>query len=61
MGVTLVDGLRLGPAIEQARDTAHAKHLDSGLITRVEMHGADVIVPLAKYEKPQDNWAGATA
>jgi hypothetical protein len=58
MGITLADGLYLGPAITQARDAARAEHLDSGLTTRVEMHG---IVPLANYQKPQGNWTGATA
>lgn len=61
MGITLVDGLYLGPAITQARDAARTEHLDSGLPTRVEMHGADAIVPLADYQKPRDNWTGATA
>jgi hypothetical protein len=61
MGITLVDGLHLGPAIKRARDAARAEHLDSGLTTRVEMHGAGAIVPLANYPKLQDNWTGATA
>lgn len=61
MGVTLADGLYLGPAIKRARDAARAEHLDSGLTTRVEMHGADAIVPLDKYQKAPDNWTGATA
>jgi hypothetical protein len=62
MGITLADGLHLGPAITQARDAARAEHLDSGLTTRVEMHDADAIVPLANYhQKPQGNWTGATA
>ena len=61
MGITLVDGLHLGPAITQARDAARAEHPDSGLTTRVEMHDADAIVPLANYQKPQGNWTGATA
>ena len=61
MGITLADGLHLGPAITQAREAARAEHLDSGLTTRVEMHGADAIIPLANYQKPQGNWTGATA
>ena len=61
LGVTLADGLYLGPAIKQARDSARAEHLDSGLSTRVEMHGADAIVPLANYQKLQGNRTGATA
>lgn len=61
MGVTLEDGLHLGPAIKQARDAARAEHLDSGLATRVEMLGADMIVPLVNYQKLQDTWTGATA
>ena len=61
MGVMLADGLHLGPAITQARDASRAEHLGSGLTTRVEKHGADAIVPLANYQKPQGNWTGATA
>ncbi|TPG04121.1 hypothetical protein EAH88_18605 [Rhodanobacter glycinis] len=61
LGVTLADGLCLGPAIKRARDAARAEHLDSGLTTRVEMHGVDSIAPLAKYQKAPDNWTGATA
>lgn len=61
MGVMLADGLHLGRAITQARDAARAEHLDSGLATRVEMHDANAIVPLAHYQKPQGNWTGATA
>jgi hypothetical protein len=61
MGVMLADGLHLGPAITQARDAARTEHLDSGLATRVEMHDANAIVPLARYQKPQGNWTGATA
>lgn len=61
MGVTLADSLHLGPAIKQARDAARAEHVDSGLTTRVEMHGTDTIVPLANYQKLQDNWTGVTA
>ncbi|SHM46056.1 hypothetical protein SAMN05428972_3651 [Rhodanobacter sp. OK091] len=61
MSITLADGLQLGPAIKQARNAARAEHLDSGLATRVEMHGADAIVPLANYQKSQDLWTGATA
>jgi hypothetical protein len=61
MGTTLADGLQLGPAIKQARNAARAEHLDSGLATRVEMHGADTIVPLADYRKSQDIWTGAIA
>ena len=57
MGVALADGLQLGPAIKQARNAARAEHLKSGLTTRVEMHGADAIVPLANFQ----NWTGATA
>ena len=61
MSVTLADGLQLGPAIKQARDAARAEHLESGLATRVEMHGADAIVLLANYQTLQDTWTGATA
>ncbi|WP_027484704.1 hypothetical protein [Rhodanobacter sp. OR87] len=61
MSATLADGLQLGPAIKQARDAARAEHLESGLATRVEMHGAAAIVPLANYQKLQDTWTGATA
>lgn len=61
MGIVLEDGLHLGPAIKRARDAARAEHLDSGLTTRVEMHGAGATVPLANYQKMQSNWTGATA
>ncbi|KAA0068525.1 hypothetical protein CIW53_16675 [Rhodanobacter sp. T12-5] len=60
-GATLTDGLQLGAAIRHARDAARSEHLESGLVTRVEMHGADVIVPLAHYQTSQDTWTGATA
>ena len=61
MGIVLEDCLHLGPAIKRARDAARAEHLDSGLTTRVEMHGAGATVPLANYQKMQSNWTGATA
>jgi hypothetical protein len=61
MSVTLADGLQLGPAIKQARDVARAEHLESGLTTRVEMHGAAAIVPLANYQALRGAWTGATA
>jgi hypothetical protein len=61
MGVALADGLQLGPAIKHARNAARAEHLESGLTTRVEMHDADAIMPLANYQKLQDIWTGATA
>ena len=57
----LVDSLQLGAAIRRGRDAARTEHLESGLVTRVEMHGADVIVPLAHYELPQGTWTGVTA
>jgi hypothetical protein len=60
-GSTLADGLQLGAAIRQARDAARTEHLESGLVTRVEMHSADAIVPLAHYQAAQDTWTGATA
>ena len=58
---TLADGLQLGAAIRRARDAARTEHLESGLATRVEMHGADAIVPLAHYQTSPDTWTGATA
>ncbi len=58
---TLADGLQLGAAIRRARDAARTEHLESGLVTRVEMHNADVIVPLAHYQAAQDTWTGAIA
>lgn len=61
MGATLVDGLQLDHAIKQAREAARAEHRASGLTTRVEMHDADAIVPLASYQKLPDHWTGATA
>lgn len=61
MGITLADGLHLGPAITRARDADRAEHLDSGLTTLVEMHDADAIVPPANYQKSHGNWTGATA
>jgi hypothetical protein len=61
IGATLADGLQLGAAIRQARDAARMEHLQSGLVTRVEMHGTDVIVPLAHYQASADAWTGATA
>jgi hypothetical protein len=61
MSATLADDLQLGAAIRQARDAARTEHLESGLVTRVEMHGADAIVPLAHYQAAQDAWTGATA
>jgi len=61
MSATLADGLQLGAAIRQARDVARTEHLESGLVTRVEMHSADAIVPLAHYQPAQDTWTGATA
>jgi len=61
MSSTLADGLSLGAAIRRARDAARTEHLESGLVTRVEMHSADVIVPLAHYQAAQDTWTGATA
>jgi len=60
-GAMLADGLQLGAAIRQARDAARTEHRESGLVTRVEMHGADVIVPLAYYQATQDIWTGVTA
>jgi hypothetical protein len=60
MGTTLSDGLQLGAAIRQARDAARTEHFESGLVTRVEMHGTDVIVPLAHYQAAQDTWTGVT-
>lgn len=53
VGVALADGLQLGLAITQARGAARAKHLASGLSTRVEMHDADAILPLANYQTLQ--------
>jgi hypothetical protein len=45
----LVDGLKLGPAILQARKMARAEHLESGAPTCVEMHGVDDPVRLGNY------------
>lgn len=59
--VALADGLQLGPAIKRARGAARAEHLASGLATRVEMHDADAIVPLANYQTLQIAWTDATA
>jgi hypothetical protein len=61
LGVTLADGLQLGPAIKRARNAARAEHVESGLTTRVEMHEADAIMPLANYQVLQHTWTGATA
>jgi hypothetical protein len=53
VGVALVDGLQLGPAIKHARGVARAEHLATGLTTRVEMHDADAIMPLAIFQTPK--------
>jgi hypothetical protein len=45
----LTDGLKLGPAILQARKMARAEHMESGAPTCVEMHGVDDPVRLADY------------
>jgi len=61
MGSALASRLLLGPAIKQARSVAHIEHMDSGLPTCVELHGAGPVVRLAQYDKPETRWRTAAA
>lgn len=49
---TLFSQLRLGPAIQLARETARDEHNRSGRSTCVEMSGPNSTIRLAQYARP---------
>jgi len=49
---TLFSQLRLGPAIQLARETARDEHNRSGRSTCVEMPGPNSTIRLAQYARP---------
>lgn len=49
---TLFSQLRLGPAIQLARETARDEHHRSGRNTCVEMPGPSSTIRLAQYARP---------
>lgn len=60
-GFSLFSDLRLGPAINLAREVARDEHVRSGRAVCVEMPGLESSIRLAQYARPEVLLAAAAA